>query len=197
MNMALKSTAVVAAATALPATAKASSDDPIFAAIAAYRDADTAHTKACHEYSEAEAWFDDEFGHMVPSALTKEITEKLTTEIDPDFRLNPLSSHEQIDQLSGFPPDTVAAMHRELDRQTAIHDERVKPSEEAQGQACDASGAAIREMLNTVPTTPAGLMALLEAVRDDQRLAEFLAINEPMEELLGTVAKFVDNRPAA
>lgn len=173
--------------------------DPIFAAIETYIEADEAHGHAIHLYGEAEIAFRDEFGTMTPDAWSKKLRESLAT-LDPKYDECRTPTHEEVDRyLPMFGPEVVEALHRELDHQITTHNERVKPADDAARDACHAANEAMQDLLNTIPTTKAGLIALLRFVQERRTLAEWLEINgnEDMRDLFDTVSTAVTNLMAA
>jgi hypothetical protein len=157
--------------------------DPIFAAIETFMHVQDANNKACKEHDEAEEKFCNKYGSMAPDAFSKEAREGLAT-IDPRFANSSTETHEQIARCSpAFPPDVLAMMHRELDRQTAVYDETVKPLELAADNAMDAYGDALTRLLNTEPTTVVGIAAVLLYVRENTDL------NDDIKDFLETIAK--------
>jgi hypothetical protein len=91
-------------------------------------------------------------GSTIPDALSKEVRERLAA-LDPKFADCCTTKHEQITRLKKarrpWPRDAVAALHRELNLQTAAYNETVKPLELAADKACDDYSDAVKKLLNT------------------------------------------------
>jgi hypothetical protein len=171
----MRGAATVSAVVALPALpASAQQPDPIFAAIEARKRVEAATTKAVKDHNAAEHQFRLEHGRSGPDALNKECRDALI-ESDPAFRMMQANTHELIDKVGEIDwirphTDVIAQMHAELDRQTAIYNETVKPLDLAVGEAWDAYSDAVTKLVNTAPTTAAGLVALLTYIRNNEEL---------------------------
>ena len=65
-----------------------------------------------------------------------------------------------------------AYLHKELDRQTVAYNETIKPLDDANTETWERFDKALQTLLNTQPTTPAGLAALFACFRDNDQLRE-------------------------
>jgi hypothetical protein len=112
--------------------------DPIFAAISAFKPFEVAYQNACHAYQEVENWFKAEYGQRSPDALSKKMREELDKAGLIDLARSRTTTHKQISNCpANVPKRLVAALHRELNTQTAAYNERVKPLELAIDKASD------------------------------------------------------------
>jgi hypothetical protein len=166
---------------ALPALATAAGDaepDPIFAAIEACDDAIKAERDAWDVHDKAQHAFVDKYGSTTPDAFSKEVRAHFAAfdiEHDTKFATARTTTHKQISNLRGkLPDDAVAEFHRELNRQTTDYGKIVKTSEEAATAAGDDFDERLWDLVNTMPTTPAGLCAMMECLRNRQRILEAL-----------------------
>ena len=189
----LVTSAAALPALAVPAVAQSAPlpGEPIFAAIETYVRSEEAITNTSHEYSQAEGAFRDEFGSLSPDAFPKGLREELT-KIIPGFKYAVTNSHEAIDRAATVLDNDhhiLAGLHRELDRQTAAYNARVRPADEANEAAINEYDNARDQLLSTVPTTQVGLVLLLEIVRDRQLLFDNIVHNNgEAEQLIKTLA---------
>jgi hypothetical protein len=154
------------------AVASEAEPDPIFAAIERLKHAWGANAKACTATDEGHARFADKYGGDYPDAFSKELR-AVFAEKFPDAGLHECRTgkHEQIDNLKGKGfDDVVEALHEELTRQTKAYDEIVRPLEDAQSHAEEALDNAVMAVLETPPTTMAGLAFVLAYAKDDPNL---------------------------
>jgi hypothetical protein len=166
----------------------AATPDPIFAAIETFMHVQDAAFKACKEHDDAEHQFMLKYGASTPDALNKEVREKLAT-VDRGIADSRTETHEQIARCSRvFSADVIAAMHQELDRQTAVYNETIKPLELAATKTWMDYSEAGTKLLNTVPTTAVGVAAVLAYVGDNLESVGG-DDEETMKEFLGTIAK--------
>jgi len=163
--------------------------DPIFAAISAFKPFEVAYENACHAYQEAENWFKAEYGQLSPDALSKKMREELDKAGLIDLARSRTTTHKQISNCpANVPKRLVAALHRELNTQTAAYNERVKPLELAINKASDDYDDAVLRLVTTVPTTSAGLIAFLKYIRDNEVLKEHVATwTGPMDGFFDTI----------
>ena len=70
-----------------------------------------------------------------------------------------------------------AYLHKELDRQTVAYNETIKPLDDANTETWERFDEALQTLLNTQPTTPAGLAALFACFRDNDQLREQFGSN--------------------
>src|ERR1700722_2247764 len=151
---------------AAPVAALASSDvDPIFALIEEYRTAAKTVAAAAPEVSRREDL-------MIEQGLG---TYPVTCVLDATARGKPMPimaySHEHIDQL--LPPDRFSKANAEakaaLDVQIERNKAAVGDSEDVLYAAQDAEDEALHDLVWTVPTTIAGVLALLELLPELRR----------------------------
>ena len=163
--------------------------DPIFAAIEAFKFAHARFEDSLHKRDKAKGQFRDEYGSLKPDAFSKEVREELGT-IDPNFLLLRIRTHAEIDECAAvFPANVVAALHRELDHQTAVYAETVAPFFAVEEAAEQAYSGAIDAFVNTVPTTMAGVAAALTFAPREECLGAFLDEDGDTNSLLGSLAR--------
>ncbi len=92
-----------------------------------------------------------------------------------------------------MPDEIIVAFHRELNKQTATFNETVKPLELKYYNAIDALDDAEAELLGTVPTTSAGIAAVLQCIFDSAILRDSVAC-QPMD-LLHSLAEAARRLP--
>jgi hypothetical protein len=103
-------------------------------------------------------------------------------------------THEEIDKFAqhvgpSWDAKIIAGFHKQLDKQTAAYGEAVKPIEAARYEAWDQLDEALTKFLDTVPTTAAGLAAMLACCHDHQEIRNLLgADNTYFDTFLATVA---------
>jgi hypothetical protein len=92
-----------------------------------------------------------------------------------------ISSHEGIEELRGCMSDKfVDALHVELNRQTAVYDERVEPLRRVALHNLWVTWIeSALKLATTTPTTAAGLLAWLTYIRDNQDLKEQIGCGMP------------------
>jgi hypothetical protein len=182
--LAVPAVAIAGPAPAIPQT------DPIFAAIQAYIEAERADAVALDRLNEAEERFEDEHGSPEPDAISKDLRqlwrkhEGLEKLAEGECR-----SHEVVDRFmdslargqsaaKDFDEekwaDTRAYLHEELDRQTAAFNKTVIPMKEAAEAASQRFREATVTLIETEPTTLAGLAAIFACLRDHQSLREYV-----------------------
>lgn len=97
------------------------------------------------------------------------------------------STHSQITELKKrMPAAAIAEMHRELNRQAQDYDLTVLPVEDATDQAFKKRWSATLNVVETVPTTLAGVRAKIEFATSADFVFEALVDNE------GRVHAFLD-----
>jgi len=168
-------------ALAVPAAAVASTQpDPIFAAIEVHRQADDAHQKAVGRYFQAESDFVDEFGASTPNAFSKKLREGWAAHKELEkFSKARVETHAEVAKLNAiWPRDVVAGLHRELNRQTEIFNQRVEPLRIASAVAGEAAKEASTRLMSTRPTTLAGLAAVTAYLRDGNQLIESILYDD-------------------
>jgi hypothetical protein len=155
---------------AVPASAVSLTDDPVFAVIDAHAEALSTlrEAEAAHALAEREI----EYGELFPGIFTT--TNRVycasygnATQAGNTFWPF-MTSHADIDKYS--PPDLYPednkAEHEELSAKILRRDTLMHPLQEAMDDAWDAERAAFEELLETVPTTMPGAMALLKWHRE-------------------------------
>jgi hypothetical protein len=176
---------------AVPAVALASVEpDPIYAAIEACLEAERIDTKTFARLEEARECFKAKYGMDEPDAFSKELREGWSKiEGLEDFSRSSCGTHKVVDNLADAMirnDEDVGKirpwLHEELDRQTAAFNETVKPLEDAKNEAYEHFDSLFQTLLDTVPTTPAGLAALFTCLRD----------NDPLREQLGADYDYID-----
>jgi len=144
-----------------PAVSVNESDDPVFAAIEAHRQAYKRRSEALEAEAEAQKKFHNTYGYSRPNAWNKTYRELIAMNIDEKWRDVALLTHEDIDSTKlPYDPEHRAAMHEELDRQRQAY----KPVVEAErqlGAAHRADVAGLWAIAETRPTTPKGAVAML------------------------------------
>ena len=160
--LALAAAVATTAITARPALASPphGTPDPVFDLIEQYK-------KARHALQEAE------FAHRLVEREMKAdgtLFPRTVSIGNKDSGLpRPVStSHADIDMYTPadlFPQDNKRE-HEEMSAAIALRDSRLKPLETAMDDACSALDETIWELVNTVPTTLAGVLALLKVQRD-------------------------------
>jgi hypothetical protein len=210
---------LVASAATLPAlavpavaTAVTAEPDPIYAAIKACVAAERADAEAMEQFNLAEDRFKAKYGFTQPDAIDMEIRAKIAERASeyPDLTKiseHPCTSHLMVDKFidvlqvhSDKPGDGVhvrARLHEELDRQTEAYRQDVEPFKTAMNDATDEFNEAIEVLLNTEPTTLAGLAALFACLRDnndlrDQIGSDYSYINDLITSLAGATSRYAD-----
>jgi hypothetical protein len=163
----------LASSTAIQMPALACPTDPVFAAIATYKRTLADYDRATREQWDAEEKFEKEFGSDKPDAFSREVRGGLA-EIEPGFKRCQTDTHEKIDAgATQFPPEIISAFHQELDRQTAIYEERVGPFADANIRAGEIWHEAREALTQTVPTSLAGLAAALKHLSTDGEMSAY------------------------
>jgi hypothetical protein len=164
--------------------------DPIFAAIQACIEAERADAAALDRLNEAEVRFEDEYGAPEPDAISKDLRQLWREQADlENLAEGKCASHEVVDRFmdslargqsaaKDFDEekwaDTRAYLHEELDRQTAAFNKTVIPMKEAAEAASQRFREATVTLIETEPTTLAGLAAIFACLRDHQSLREYV-----------------------
>jgi hypothetical protein len=150
------------------ATAPASQMDPVFDPIERHRKARRALREAESAHSLAEKEMDAD-GSLFPGTLS--IGNPYSSVGRPVSR-----SHADIDRYSPadlFPQDN-AREHEQLSAAISLRDARIVPLEEAMNDAAIAEQIVVEELVETEPTTIAGVLALLKFQRDYAEGRDFL-----------------------
>lgn len=168
-------TGSAALAAMVPATAFAAvvpDPDPIFAAIEAHRRAFNAFEAVLTAKGKAEIEFKNETGFMTPTVVCTRAY--FVDENNPGkFKLPEditATSHTQIDHIlpGKVDPEHCKATHADLDKAIARYAELVTPHEAAEDAVGDIERDAAWDYGATVPTTFAGLAAMLRYERELQ-----------------------------
>ena len=147
--------------TAVPASAVAlTEEDPVFAAI-------ETHAQACSAIQKAET------AHILAEREMRDsgdLFPRVVSIGNPHSGMpRPMSTcHEDIDRYTPaelYPQDNKRE-HEEMSAAIALCDTRMKPLEEAMDDAWDAEETALADLVETVPTTIDGVLALLKFQRE-------------------------------
>jgi len=186
-------TAILATATiGVPVAALASVEpDPVFAAIERWRGTYAALDEVGHRLSEVEDRYIDECERI--KALQIEDTSK---EAWQDF-LNVVREYRP-----ETTEDEALKLAKCLMRQTARKACGLEEIEAIQAAACDTNADAVIELAATVPTTPAGALALLTTFREAERRGDgVFEINDcedgvALDYLFDSIEEFLRNSKA-
>jgi hypothetical protein len=182
--LAVPAIAIAGPAPAIPQT------DPIFAAIQACIEAERADAVALDRLNEAEERFEDEHGSPEPDAISKDIRQMWRKHEGLEkLAEGQCRSHEVVDRFwdifgargrtaKDFDEeewaDSRAYLHEELDRQTAAYNKTVVPMKEAADAASQRFSEAAETLMETEPTTFAGLAALFATLNENVSLRHYL-----------------------
>jgi hypothetical protein len=201
---------LIISATALPVMAMpaiagvanvAPETDPIFAAIKVCVEAERADAEVAIRLEDARERFEDEYESEEPDALPKVLRQMWRqTEGLETLSEGRCSSHEAIDEFMDHilrgqhceEKDVAkirARLHVELDRQTAAYNETVKPLKEAADESGNRFWEASQALLETAPTSLAGLAALFACLRDNDSLRQYVSDNGYLETMVETLAE--------
>jgi hypothetical protein len=177
----------------LPASIE--SDDPIYAAIAATKQAAQSESDAYDQKSKAENDFLATYGNLTPDGTTQKLREEWATVV-PELGKARLRTHADITRLRGkFPADAIGLLHRQLNLQTVEH-QKVEALEAAVDRAGHLYVKAIETLIATKPTTHEGIVAMLDYLRADAAGAlQLISDNGLVDSLLSTIASAITRTP--
>lgn len=199
MNLAINSAALVAApAIALsPVSAlEAPEPDPIWEAIEEYRASAATSAAAEADYAAREKRVLSELGKMHPSIAVGAL--RFPGPMPPSLP-ELVYSVERLDQL--VPPDEFPVINTryraDLEAQIREHDAIVGDSEEVAAAAYGAAQDALHNALTVIPTTMAGILALLEFARSEREAVGAMFEDHMMLDALETVSEALRDLTAA
>jgi hypothetical protein len=133
--------------------------DPIFAALREYEAAVAIENAGYDARSDADDAFRAKYGGYHPSGLAKGALENEEGRMQRFW----LRGHSGISKLKKrIPAETLAEMHRELNRQTDDYELTVLPVHDAVDAAFEKRYAAQMAVFDTAPTTLAGIRAKID-----------------------------------
>jgi hypothetical protein len=162
--------------------------DPIFALIEAYRTAAKTHAEACSEFSRREEILIEQGWGLGPFISVLDVSGPRAPYPVLVYK------HEYVDVH--VPPDRFrevnAAAHASLDAKFEQHKGILGDNEKVMYAAMDAETEAVDELVSTVPTSIAGVLALLElgpelrrasGLDDDQAAAILVSVADALRDL--------------
>jgi hypothetical protein len=138
--------------------AAASEADPIFAVIEAYRAAAKTHAAACSEFSRREEMLIEQGWGLGPFISVLDVSGPGAPHPVLVYKHEYVDIHVPPDRF----PEVNAAAHATLDAKFEQHKAILGDTEKVMYAAMDAETEALDELVWTVPTSIAGVLALLE-----------------------------------